>query len=287
MSDTGTAPFGLDPALVHPALVAAADAAARAWRQAVSGLDRGRLIEAVAEGADGTPTSHLDEVVEAAILEAVDPLGVNIVSEEAGWIDRSSAVSLVVDPIDGTGNAAAGVPFAAFTAAIALDERFVEGLTVWLDTGRSWWAARDGGSRYHPGPVAADGAAVETLATTGRRRLDGSIVSMIRPKEDPRGFLAVAARADRTRILGSSSLEAALVAQGCLDAACDPGSRTHRIVDLAAAVVLVEAAGGVVVDVGGRPVEFTTDIAGRWSGICAASAPLADELLEVLIDPTP
>ena len=108
---------------------------------------------------------------------------------------------------------------------------------------------------------------------------------MIRPKDDPRGFLAVAERADRTRILGSSSLEGALVAQGCLDAACDPGSRTHRIVDLAAAVVLVEAAGGLVVDVHGRPVEFTTDITGRWSGVCAATEALADELLDVLADP--
>lgn len=286
MTDTPTAPFGLDPTLVHPALVGAADAASLAWRRAVTDLDRGRLIEAVAEGADGTPTSHLDEVVEAAILDAVDPLGVNVVSEEAGWIDRGSAVSLVIDPIDGTGNAAAGVPFAAFTAAIAVDERFVEGLTVWLDTGRSWWADREGRSRYQPGPVLADGAEAPSLRTTGRRRLDGAIVSMIRPKDDPSGFLAVAGRADRTRILGSSSLEGALVAQGCLDAACDPGSRTHRIVDLAAAVVLVEAAGGVVVDVNGRPVEFTTDITGRWSGVCAATAALADELLEVLTDPT-
>lgn len=263
----------IDPSGVHPALVAAAGAAAGAWSRAVADHDRHQLIEAVADGADGTPSSRLDELVETAILDAVEPFGVNVLSEEAGWIDRGSATSLAIDPIDGTGNAASGVPFAAFTGAIATDEHFTEGLTLWLDTGRYWWAERSGVGRV--GSSAG-------LATTGRRSLDGAIVSMIRPKDDPAGFLEIAARAARVRILGSSSLEAALVASGGLDAFCDPGSRTHRIVDLAAAVVLLEAAGGAVLDVHGRPVEFTTDIAGRWSGVCAATPALAEELVDLL-----
>lgn len=221
----------------------------------------------MATGADGTPTSRLDDVVEQAILRAVEPFGVNILSEEAGWIDHGSSTTLVIDPIDGTGNAAAGVPFCAFTGAIAVEDRFTEGLTRWLDTGRQWWAHSGTESPYR---------------TTGRRELDGAIVSMIRPKKDPRGFLAVAERASRVRVLGSSSIEAALVADGSLDAAFDPGSRTHRIVDLAAAVVLVESAGGVVVDLHGQPVQFTTAIEGRWSGIAAASPELAAEIIELL-----
>jgi myo-inositol-1(or 4)-monophosphatase len=280
----------IGPATFHPALLAAAEAASRAWRRATTDHDRHELIEAVADGADGTPSSRLDDLVETAILEAVDPLGVNVLSEEAGWLDRGSAVSLIIDPVDGTGNAAAGVPIAAFTAAIATDERFVEGLTVWLDTGRWWWAERSGRGHHGsagiganaPGGALAVPATAPLLETSGRTTLEGAIVSMIRPKEDPSGFLAIAGRADRVRILGSSAIEAALVAQGSLDAAIDAGSRTHRIVDLAAAVVLLGAAGGIVTDVHGRPVEFTTEIAGRWSGVCAASQALADEVLEVL-----
>jgi myo-inositol-1(or 4)-monophosphatase len=255
-------------------LTEAAEAATAAWASAVADYDRHQLIEATADGADGTPSSRLDELVEAAILDRVDPLGVNVLSEEAGWIDNGSSVSLVIDPIDGTGNAAAGVPMAAFTAAIAVDERFTEGLTVWLDTGWRWWADRAGRAF---GPKGGD-----RLQTTGRTSLDGAVVSMIRPKEDPSGFLAVAERANRIRVLGSSAIEAALVADGRLDAALDPGSRTHRIVDIAAGVVLAEAAGGVVVDLHGRSVDFTTDITGRWSGITAASQPLAEELVELL-----
>ena len=84
------------------------------------------------------------------------------------------------------------------------------------------------------------------------------------------------------RILGSTALEAALVADGALDAHVDPGSRTHRIVDLAAAVVLVEGAGGVVIDVHGNPVRFTTEVDTRWSGVLAATPQLADEILTIL-----
>lgn len=250
------------------ALRAAADAAAAAWQQAVALFDRDQLIETVREGADKTATTRLDELVESAVLRAVEPYGVNILSEEIGHIDNGSETTLIIDPVDGTGNAAAGVPFSAFTGAVARDGRFVEGLTRWLDTGREWWAHVDRPGEY---------------ATSGRRRMSGAIVSMIRPKHDPRGFLAVAARVDRARVLGSSSIEAALVASGNLDAALDPGSDTHRIVDLAAAVVLVESAGGVVVDLHGRPLGFTTDITGRWSGIAAASQDLADELIDVVL----
>ncbi len=229
--------------------------------------DRDALLAQVAQGADGTPTSRLDQLVETAILRAVERYGCNVLSEEIGHVDLGSATTLVIDPVDGTGNAAAGIPVSAFTGAIAVDGRFVEGLTMWLTTGDVWWA--------HVGQESV-------LQTTGRRSLDGAIVSMIRPKGEASGFLAVARRCDRVRILGSSSIEAALVCSGALDASVDAGSRTHRIVDLAAAVVLAERAGGAVVDVHGRPVEFTTEIDARWSGVVAATPELAAELVEVI-----
>ena len=256
-------------AATHPALEAAAEAAIASWQALTADRDRDALYETVAAGADGTPTSRIDAAVEEAILTAVDPYRLNVLSEEAGWIDNGSAETLVIDPVDGTGNATAGVPFSAFTGAIARDERFVEGLTVWFDTGRRWWAQADR-------PTG--------LATTGRTELTGAIVSMIRPKTDPSGFLAVAGQAERVRVLGSSAIEAALVADGALDAFLDPGSDTHRIVDLAAAAVLVAAAGGVVRDLHDRPLTFTTAIEGRWSGVAAASEALAEELVAVVTE---
>lgn len=251
---------------IHPALAAAASAAQEAWSAETETRNRDWLLKAVADGADGTPTSYLDEIVEAAILRAIEPFGMNVLSEEIGLVDRASATTIVIDPIDGTGNAASGIPFAAFTAALAVDEQFTEGLTVWLDTGRRWWAHVD---------------APASQRTTGRTTADGAIISTIRPKRNLDSIGRLAERVDRLRVLGSTSLECALVAEGALDAHVDVGSDTHRIVDLAAAVVLVGQAGGVVTDVFGRPVEFTTEIASRWSGVVAATQDLADELIEL------
>ena len=125
-----------------------------------------------------------------------------------------------------------------------------------------------------------------TATTSGRTGIDGALVSMIRPKGDGAAFLAVAERASRVRVLGSSSIEAALVGDGVLDAFVDAGSRTHRLVDLAAAIVIVERAGGAVLDVHGEPVAFTTDVATRWSGVVAATAELAAEIVAVVRDAT-
>lgn len=66
--------------------------------------------------------------------------------------------------------------------------------------------------------------------------------------------------------------------QGSTDAFLDAASDTHRLVDLAAAVVLLPLAGGHVLDVFERPIVFDIDQARRWSGIVAASEALAYEL---------
>ena len=97
--------------------------------------------------------------------------------------------------------------------------------------------------------------------------------------------MRIADRAGRVRVLWTSVLEAALVADGAIDAFCDPGGDVHRIVDVAATSLLVEAAGGCVVDAFGRPFTFEPDLSLRWSGVFAASRSLADELVEAINGP--
>ena len=253
---------------VSPVLREAAEAALRAYRHALASMSLDQRRSTIGLGADGTETFLLDEVVEAPVLDVLDRHGVNVLSEEIGWIDRGSAVTLVIDPVDGTANAAAGVPLACFAGALVVDERVIESLIVWLDTGRTWSAVA--GQRH-------------STVTTGRDRLDGASVSMLRPRpENVDAWNRIAERASRVRVLGSSVLEAALVADGSIDAFCDPGGDVHRIVDIAATWLLVESAGGCAVDAFGRPFRFEPDLALRWSGVFAASASLADDLIAVI-----
>lgn len=257
---------------INPVLVATADAARTAYVDARSRHDRAVLAETVAEGADGTPTMRIDRIVEDAILRALEAFpSINVVSEETGCVDKGGEVSVVIDPLDGSANGAAGVPLTAFAGTLVVGSEFTESFTMWLDTGRSWWARVDAPSQYR---------------TSGRKQLDGAALSLLRPRTAKPGpaaaWWAAAEQAARVRILSTSCLEAALVAEGATDAFADAGSDTHRLVDLAAAVVLVTAAGGAVRDVHGRPVEFTTDLTRRWSGVVAASPELADELVALL-----
>jgi myo-inositol-1(or 4)-monophosphatase len=256
---------------LHPVLEATAAAAFAAYAGARATHSRAELAETVAQGADGTPTMRIDEIVEAAVVAAMEGSGVNLLSEEVGLVDRGSSLTLVVDPVDGSANAAAGVPLACFAAALADGSEFTQSLTVWLETGQRWAARRGEPSGF---------------VTSGRTTLDGAAVSMLRPHLRNRdAWWRVAERAGRIRVLSCSTIDGAFVAQGSVDAFVDAGSDTHRLVDLAAAVVLVEGAGGTVVNADGGPVELDTDLTRRWSGVVAATPALADELCSAIVGP--
>ena len=256
-------PARLDPLLADTCLAAVAGIN-RAW----SSYTRAELVTELRQGADATPTFRIDDIIEEAIATAAAPYGVNILSEELGFLDRGSARTLVIDPLDGSANAAAGVPLSCFSGVVLHDGVPVEALTCWLETGHTIWASDTGAVDYR---------------TTGATSLDGSAIGLLRPKDGVYGdtadaWMSLVRRAGRVRILSSSCLESMLVARGSIDAFADPGSDTHRIVDLAAAMMTVPPAGGAVIDAFGRPLEFDTDLTRRWSGIVAASPALADEI---------
>lgn len=248
----------------------AAHTAWRAYRHAMGTMSAEERRRTVAERPDGTETFLLDVAVEGPVIETLRRYGVNVLSEEAGWIDRGSAVTVIVDPLDGTANAAAGVPVCAFSAAVVVDDDVRSARILWFDTGREW---------------AASGARPSAMSVSGRRHLQGASISLLRPlPSTQRAWNHLAERAGRIRILGSSVLEAALVADGSIDLCCDPGGDVHRIVDIAAAKLIVEAAGGVVLDVHGRELTFEPDLRRRWSGVFAASRQLANEAIAVVAE---
>jgi myo-inositol-1(or 4)-monophosphatase len=259
----------LPKSLVRTALVASL-----AYGRAIERYSRLELERVVGIGADGTSTMLIDAFVEEAIVEATQSMSVNILSEEVGFVDRGSSQTLVIDPLDGSANAAAGVPLSCFSAALAVDSKFVAALTVWFDGHRCWGATADGSVLV--------GAPATGWKTTGRCKVDGAALSLLRPHDHTwELWQSLTRRAGRIRILSCSTLEAALVLQGSTDAFVDAGSETHRLVDLVAAMVLVPLGGGVVRDLYGRPIEFDTDLTRRWSGVVAASPQLADEICEL------
>lgn len=256
----------------HPVLGAVADAARAAFLDAHARHDRDELAEVVLDGADGTPTMRIDVLVEDAVIECAVRHGVNVLSEERGFVDVGSAVTLVADPVDGSANAAAGVPLACFSGALAVDGELTDALTSWLHTDERWWVTRGG-----PG-----------YATTGCRDVARAAVSLLRPRAGhTHTWWHVASAVPRLRVLGCSTLDAVLVATGAVDAFLDPGSDTHRLVDLVAAALLVPASGGAVVDVWERPLVVDPDLTRRWSGVVAATPELAHALAGLVRESAP
>ncbi|GAA4283005.1 bifunctional fructose-bisphosphatase/inositol-phosphate phosphatase [Brevibacterium daeguense] len=262
----------MDPE-VSPVLAALAHAAVAGVNEAWENHGRRELVEEVKMGADGTATYRIDAIVEDRIAQAATDHHVNLLSEEIGFLDGGHAATLVVDPLDGSANAAAGVPLSCFSAALFVDGEPREALNVWLENGHSVWARADTPVPYR---------------TSGTSSLTSAAVGLLRPKVHSGGdstaaWLRVSAVTSRVRILSSSCLEAMLVAEGSIDAFADPGSQTHRLMDLAAALLFVPAAGGAVIDAFGQQIEFDTDLTRRWSGVIAATPELAEEMAQVIV----
>lgn len=259
---------------LHPALVAAAAAAQATYLDAKVTWSRQELAAIIGVGGDDTPTMFLDQIVDQAVVAAVEPYGVNILSEEIGWVDNGSAVTLVIDPVDGTANAVAGVPSCAFAGAIVFDGSITDAHISWLDSQRTISAHRTKNGVFEVS---------EPLATTRRQELAGASIAMLRPRPETRpAWNRVVEPTERLRVMGSSIIEGSLVAIGAVDAFADAGGDVHRLVDLLPLVPFVEHAGGVIIDSFGRPIEFDTDMSRRWSGIVAATPSLADEIRSLI-----
>ena len=73
-------------------------------------------------GADGTPTTKIDDVAERAAIRVLKEDGrpFNLISEEIGsiTIGEGAELTIVLDPLDGTHNAVYDIPFYSFSMAI-------------------------------------------------------------------------------------------------------------------------------------------------------------------------
>lgn len=205
-------------------------------------------------GADGTPTKMVDDLAEREILTLLreKPRDLNLLSEEVGFVDMGGSRLLVADPIDGTTNASRGIPF--YCVSLALGTRDLSdvdvGLVMNLPTGDVYEAVRGKGAFLNGRPIRVRPKGEQTVVSVGFPRSDAP----------PPGIM---------RSFGASALEMCLVAQGGLDA-YHYAKPILRVIDIAAATLIVREAGGVVLDRDGKDLEMALTLAPRF-GLTAAS----------------
>ena len=213
----------------------------------------------VGKGASGQSTSKIDKFAEDAILEYLDDqdIKLNVLSEEAGFIDRGGDRVLVVDPIDGTLNCTRGIPI--FSVSLAIGKENLSdidiGLVRNLYTGDTYFARRGGGAELNDHRI-----------SVSKYDRDDAMFIMFDGLDSAKASNKVKLLAHRVRSFGCASLEMCMVAQGAAQAHymnCTNFNRMIRVIDIAASCLILREAGGEVVDLEGNKLDMRFDLKDR------------------------
>lgn len=215
--------------------------------------------EEVCMGADGTPTSQIDKVAENAALMHIQSnrIPLNILSEEIGFVDNGAEETLVMDPIDGTSNAIAGIPY--FTISLAVGTSKLSDIRLGYlrnpVTGDVYIAEKGKGAFKNGCPIHVRKAVMDDLF----------VMIYMGNGAHPDAF-ALAKRVKSSRSLGCASLEMAIVGEGEADGflmKSEKYTRAIRIVDIAASTIILREAGGEVYDLEGNVLDMPFDLEHR------------------------
>ena len=267
-------------------------------------------------GAGGDVTFAIDEIAEARLERhlAEHAPSVAFYSEDRGLIEpapgREPEWVLVVDPIDGTRPAMAGLESACVSIAAAPWKpdgagplmRDVEvGLIVEILSNRRFFAVR--GEGVEPAPELGTTTEIERMLWTYGFRGRPVVATAIVIEE----LIDASSVAGGTFDLGSACFDMTRVMTGQMDAYVEPGPRiidevdgmraefervgrgavlNNSPYDLAAAVLILEEAGAIVTDATGAPLDERPLLGSghefQMSCVAAANAELHGRILAAL-----
>ncbi len=226
----------------------------KAVREVVSDIaGKKEAGENVGMGKDGTPTKRVDRLAEDTALEILKGYDVVVVTEESGVVGKGD-VAVALDPVDGTFNAARGIPIYAISMCFAglngrdkakYSDSFF-GYVYNLATGDEYYADDEA---YKNG---------EKIRVSETERIEETNAILYYPDRDY-GF-------KRVRIFGAASLEICFVAEGSMDCFIDirtgKGKGMLRVYDVAAGLYIAEKAGARISTPSGENLdskEFTME----------------------------
>lgn len=205
----------------------------------------------------------IDLVADRVVLEHLKRLPVAIVSEESDISgDRSSPLTVVVDPVDGSSNAARHIPYWSVSLCALDADGPVAALVVNGATGVEYRAARGKGATRAGEPMGASTRTRVEDAFVGISSLPGRIPGW-----------------KQFRALGSCALALCDVGYGALDGYVD--SRAwHAPWDYLGGLLVCLEAGAHVVDAADRPLAVA-DPSARRQLVAAGTEPLLAALRAV------
>jgi myo-inositol-1(or 4)-monophosphatase len=208
--------------------------------------------ETVRMGADLTPTKKIDQVAEDCVLSFLrsEPLCSLLISEEAGKVTLDGERGTIfLDPVDGTFNAVAGIPFYALSIAYAEGGYTQKAYVRNLASGETFTAEKGGFARCNGQPIRV------SLVSN----LDECAMSVYGRKFDPTRVMQLGQKIRRWRLLGASALELCYIGAGRIDGFIDLRG-TLRVTDAAAGMLVCSEAGGMVSDMNGHAIRFPNEV---------------------------
>lgn len=206
-------------------------------------------------GADGTPSRLIDIAAEDAALNILSSSGIDmkIVTEEKGIIifGDKPEFTVVLDPLDGTYNATHNIPFYSVSIAIGNDEiTDIKYAKVYNLSNRTDFTAELGGGAFYNN---------NEIRVSSTLEIEECAIAAYGYNKGEEVFKRLARRVRRIRSLGSAALELCYVASGRFDAFIDLRNRL-RPTDVAAGILIVNEAGGIVTDGYGNPLCIKLDV---------------------------
>ena len=204
--------------------------------------------------------TEVDRSAEARIIEHIHRANPNhaILGEESG-ASGSDEVRWIIDPLDGTTNFLHGFPQFAVSIGIEVRGKLEHGVVYNPYTQELYTASRGAGASL-------DGRRIRVSRASS---LDGALLGTGFPFRDDQDidayvalFKDVMANTAGVRRAGAAALDLAFVAAGRLDGFWEQGLKPW---DMAAGIVLVREAGGMVGDMAGRgdPMNTGNIVAGN------------------------
>jgi myo-inositol-1(or 4)-monophosphatase len=257
---------------LSPALNVMIAAARKAGRALIRDFGELENLQISKKGpADFVTTA--DSRTERVLIEELSRTrpGYGFLVEEGGAIEgKDKTHRFIIDPIDGTSNFMHGIPQFAISIALEREGHLVSALVFNPVTDEMYVAEKGHGAYLND----------RRLRVAGRKALSDILVASGAPflgKEGREEFLkeleAVIAATAGVRRFGSASLDLAWMASGRFDAFWE---RQLQPWDIAAGILLVREAGGVVTDLDGR------DCMLDCGHILAANDALHKQLLDLL-----
>lgn len=204
---------------------------------------------AIGVGASGDKTFPIDKKAEEIIISGLMATGesLTIVSEELGIKDiKGGGKKVLIDPIDGSKNAIAGIPFYCTSIAVADGNTIGDielSYIVNLINGDEFWAEKNKGAFLN-------GERIQTQKTTEIYLVAYEAQS---PKKDIPRIMPLLSRAMKTRCLGATALDLAHLAYGSISIFVNPSF--SRSFDFGGGWLIVKEAGGRFTDIEGNPIE--------------------------------